>query len=359
MKSSIKKKKAVIYSLNFNAAHIAHLLASYQQCKELGYESILCIHQRFEPYLTGKNINYVIYKTPFQLKEVSLSLFLFPSLHNVIIATYQKLFMQTKILYLFHEPLDTIRSYVPYNKKKEIVLILLKHMVSLISVLLSDKVLLPSAKSYDLYKRKYAFLNRQYAYLPLLYPDNQPAVQPIRKYFSYIGGISKDHAFNEYLSFVTRAIEEGFMANQLNFLIASRNPLNLENPNIHRLLKSGRLTIQQGRHLTTEEINFYYAQSYVIWNAYNRTNQSGVLANSFMMGTPGIVMKTNLSEFVKDRVEVISINDNTNYQEISLALEELMSNYTQYSTAARSCFLRNFYYKAHNKHFQEIIESLL
>lgn len=358
MKLSIRKKKAVIYSLNFNAAHIAHLLASYQQCEELGYESILCIHQRFEPYFAGMNIKYVIYKTPLQLKKVDLSLFLFPSLHNIVVAAFQRLFMKTKILYLFHEPLDTIQSYLPYSNKREIGIILLKHIVSLILVSLSNEILLPSAKSYDLYKRKYSFLNRHYAYLPLLYPDGQPPIQPERKYFSYIGGISKDHAFEEYLSFVAKAIEEKFMVNQLNFLIASRDPLNVEDIHIHRLLNSGRLIIQQGRHLTTEEINYYYSQSYAIWNAYNRTNQSGVLANSFMLGTPGLVMKDNLSEFVRDRVEVIAINNNTDYQEIAMALKELMTKHTQYSQAARSCFLRNFYYRTHNQRFQRIIESL-
>lgn len=352
--------KVVIFSLNFNAAHISHLLASYLQCAELGYESVLCLHEKFEPFFVDQDIKYIIYKRNSLPKDVVLSIFLFPSIHNITQSIYLKLFTKSKIVYLYHEPLESIKSYLLYNTKWEIVVIILKNIISLLTVILSDAILLPSKKSYCLYIRNhYTCLNRHYFYFPLLYPDyNQVEVDQKRIYFSYIGGICNDHAFDEYLSFVLKAIEGNLWMGVLKFCIATRNRLDVNDSRIKRAMESGRLVVQQGRHLTNEEMSNYYSQSYVIWNAYNRTNQSGVLANSFMFGTPGLVMKDNLSEFITDHVEVVAIDNNKNYQEIVIALDEILSNYEQYSKAARECFLHNFYYRTHNRLFQNIVNSI-
>ena len=69
--------RVIIFSLNFNAAHISHLLASYLQCAELGYEPILCLHERFEPFFVNQDIKYIIYKRNPLPKDVVLSFFLF------------------------------------------------------------------------------------------------------------------------------------------------------------------------------------------------------------------------------------------------------------------------------------------
>lgn len=354
-------KKVIIFSLNFNSAHVSHLLASYLQCAELGYDPILCINENFEQFIINKNINYIVFKKNVIPKEVSLSIFLFPSLHNITQSLYLKLFTKSKIIYLYHEPLEHIKSYLLYHSILETCIIILKNIISLFTVILSDAILLPSKKSFNLYEHNhYTYLNKHYFYFPLLYPDYiHTNTNYTRTYFSYIGGICKDHAFDEYLSFILKAIEEKFLLNDgIKFCIATRNKLNINDTRIAKALESGRLVIQQGRHLTNEEISDYYSKSYVIWNAYNRTNQSGVLANSFMFGTPALVMKSNLSEFIKNHIEVLALNSNKDYQEITIALKEIITNFEQYSKAARKCFLENFYYKSQNERFRNIIDKI-
>ena len=49
-------KKVVIFSLNFNSAHISHLLASYMQCQDLGYDPILYLHKDFEPFISHEKV---------------------------------------------------------------------------------------------------------------------------------------------------------------------------------------------------------------------------------------------------------------------------------------------------------------
>ena len=45
------QKIALISSLKFRPAHLSHLIASYRQFEDLGYQSILFIHPDFIPFL--------------------------------------------------------------------------------------------------------------------------------------------------------------------------------------------------------------------------------------------------------------------------------------------------------------------
>jgi glycosyltransferase involved in cell wall biosynthesis len=143
----------------------------------------------------------------------------------------------------------------------------------------------------------------------------------------------------------------------LNFLIATKSKLDIDE-RIQKLLDTGRLFVFEGKPMTNEEINYHYKSSFAVWNAYNYTTQSGVLAKSFMFGTPAIVMCKNLSEFVENNREVVAIDDNNSYSEISEALYEIISNYDKYSDAARTCFVDNFYYRTHNKKMVDILKKL-
>ena len=43
--------RALIISLNFNPGHVSHMVASYKQCEELGYESVYYVNPAFIPFL--------------------------------------------------------------------------------------------------------------------------------------------------------------------------------------------------------------------------------------------------------------------------------------------------------------------
>ena len=109
--------------------------------------------------------------------------------------------------------------------------------------------------------------------------------------------------------------------------------------------------------MTDEEINHWYASSYVVWNAYSRTTQSGVLAKSFMFGTPAVVMSKNLCEVASNGVEVIAVNDNKDKKQIEDAVTEIIRNFTSYSKVCRERFLSTFFYRNYNELLRNILSN--
>jgi hypothetical protein len=220
---------------------------------------------------------------------------------------------------------------------------------------------LPSNKAITLYKKGWLYFNRHYFYLPLQFDDESIYCNAIaeRKYFSFIGSIGyiiNNHSFDSFLNFAETAIQKESLM-EFNFLIATKNTVIIDE-RFQKMINTGRLSVVAGKPLTNESINFYYKSSFVVWNAYARNTQSGVLAKSFMFGTPAIILQQNLSEFVKDGDEVAAINDNNSYDEISGALYKIINSYEHYSSAARKCFLENFYYRKNNEVMNTILKKL-
>lgn len=144
----------------------------------------------------------------------------------------------------------------------------------------------------------------------------------------------------------------------MKFLIATKSSLPVdENERLKVLVDSGRLHIIEGKPLTDEEINTYYSKSLVIWNAYARTTQSGVLAKAFMFGTPAVVLRKNVSEFVIPGNNVETIDNNGSYKEIITAIKKIEGNKEHYVRSARRAFLDFFYYKRYNENIKKIIET--
>lgn len=346
-------KIALIVSLNFNPGHVSHMLASYRQLEELGYESVYYVDEAFVPYLSKDSRIYVYGKE--KIANVSLAVFVFPSHKNLPVI--RKLKGQgAKIIYIFHEPLAPLNEYRKAGfSYKYLVRLWIINRISSLTVRWSDAVLVPSKKAEEFYHANPLYQNKNVHYLPLLYDDEWTAhyVDKARLYFGYIGTVAADHSFKEYLQFVEKAISENRLPH-IVFLIATKSEF--EVPRI--LAESSRLVIQKGRPLSNEEINEYYSSSFVVWNAYARTTQSGVLAKSFMFGTPAIVLRKNLSEFSVDGQEVAAIDDNTSFDEIEEAVLRITENFGHYSLAARKRFEDTFYYRHYNNTFSKILSSL-
>jgi len=335
--------KALIISLNFNPGHVSHMVAGYRQYEELGYEPVYCVAQRFVDFLPAGSRICVYGKDA--LPVADLALFVFPSEKNLgLIRTLKR--QGARVIYIFHEPLGPLKDYKEAGfSYKYLAKLWLINRINALTVKWSDEILLPSRKALELYKASRLYKNANYHYLPLLYDDeriDQLAQKP-RRYFSYIGTVAADHSFSEYLAFVQTAVQQNLLP-QLDFLIATRSEF--EVPEV--LAASSRVHIQKGRPLTDAEINEAYASSYVIWNAYARTTQSGVLAKSFMFGTPAIVLRKNLSEFVEDGKEVVAIDDNTSIEQIASAIQRILDDFPRYSAAVRARFEDTFYYKKYN-----------
>ena len=336
-------EKALIISLNFNPGHVSHMVAGYRQYEELGYEPVYCVAPRFVDFLPEGSRICVYGKD--SVPEAAVALFVFPSEKNLGLIRALKR-RGTRVIYIFHEPLGPLKEFREAGfSLKYLVKLWLINRINALTVKWSDEILLPSRKALELYKASPLYKNANYRYLPLLYTDERTAelAGTPRRYFSYIGTVAADHSFAEYLSFVEWAVKENRLP-QLNFLIATRSEFDV--PEV--LAASPRVKIQKGRPLTDAEINEAYASSYVIWNAYARTTQSGVLAKSFMFGTPAVVLRKNLSEFVQDGKEVVAIEDNTSFGQVEAAVKAVLEDFPRFSAAARARFEDTFYYRKYN-----------
>lgn len=346
-------KTAIIVSLNFHPGHVSHLVASYRQLEELGYKSVFCVNEAFVPYLP-KGSNISVYGKD-KLDKISIALFVFPSQKNLCLIHRLKR-EGTKIVYIFHEPLSPLKDY---RKAGFSYLYLIKlwiiNQISSLTVKWSDAVILPSLKAVEFYKANPLYTNPNIHYLPLMYDDEREKehVEAERKYFGYIGTIAADHSFQEYLQFIEWAINNNALPD-LGFLVATKSQFEVPDA----LKGNPRLFVQAGRPLSDEEINHFYAQTAVVWNAYERTTQSGVLAKSFMFGTPALILKRNSNEFTEDGVEVRAINDNTDINEILNAVECIRKDISNYSDNCRKRFLSSFYYRNYNDSFSNILEDI-
>ena len=139
----------------------------------------------------------------------------------------------------------------------------------------------------------------------------------------------------------------------VDFLVGTKSEFEVP----EALKNSKRVIIKKGKPMTDEEINACYSSTIVVWNAYARTTQSGVLAKSFMFGTPALVMRQNLNEFTHDGENVVAIDDNTNFEEIEAAVTKIRDNFNSFSTNCRQEFEKSFYYKVYNENLKKIINS--
>lgn len=199
--------KALIVSLNFNPGHVSHMIASYKQCKELGYDSYYYVNPSFKDYLPkAHNIITSDNKAP----ECDLAIFLFPSSYNLRLIYHIKR-KGSKIIYIFHEPLSPLKDYRKAGfSYKYLAKLWIINRISQLTVKWSDVILLPSKKAVSFYESNPLYTNQNYHYLPLMYDDewNEPSISKPRAYFSYIGTVAADHSFVEYLRFVEWAIRE-------------------------------------------------------------------------------------------------------------------------------------------------------
>lgn len=351
------KKKVLVISLNFRVAHISHLIANYKQMQELGYDVTCLVHPEALAYMP-KNIKCITDTKG--LGEFDYSIFWFPSMKNISKMVSLRLIHKSKIIYVYHEPIESFKEYVEAgNSKLDTIKILMKYSFALSFLKLSDMIILPSQKAIQLYEKGIAKkFNSNYEYLPLLYCDEttEETKKQKRKYISYIGGICNDHGFDEYVDFIMTAYKEKEFHN-IKFLIATRNTFKM-NEILTLMQKERVLEVVQGKPMSNDEINSYYASSFLVWNAYNRTTQSGVLAKAFMFGTPAIVLRNNLSEFVEDGREVVAIDDNRDYKQLAAASHVLIDDNMRFSQNARENFERNYLYSSHNEEMAVIIAKL-
>jgi hypothetical protein len=355
----MNRKKCLIISLKYHAGHWSHVVATYSLFTDLGYDTYLFVNEQF---FTDK------FKTDYRvcekLKLIDYRIFdtvivLFPHLKNTRQFLRFKLLGRARLIYFFHEPISSYRSF--YNSGFSIGQILRLFFVNQFNKLttfIATVIILPSETSFLTYKRDYEYLNVNYFKAPLLFDDEFKGTElniSEKKYISYIGTIASDHAFINFCEFVIYAINNELFRN-MEFLIATNSLVDAELKKV--LLSLGadvNIKIIDGSWLSDDEINYFYRTSAVVWNAYDRSNQSGVLAKSFMFATP--VLGNNLipNEFIIQNANGVYLKNNSDLYEMSTAIFHILNNLDSYALRSRETFIKNFYYKNQVDFFRNIV----
>jgi hypothetical protein len=341
--------KAILASKRFHPGHISHLEANEKLLKEQGFDVIFLVHNNFFCFSTSHTKDQrAKFLDCITLRQGDLFVVWFPSLSVVFNLLLVRLFTRATTVYIYHEPYTSFASYrhSGFGIRKALRVKAIA-MISCTICFFSRKIILPSSRAFDAVEiaihkpERYAKINLMYADES---DDSRPS--PERSSISYIGTIAEDHAFDEFVYLMKACIDDQLLETH-NFMIATRSRVPAKyNAVITECLSSGRLVLQSGTPMTNKNINLSYSQSFVVWNAYKRSMQSGVLPKAYMFGTPVIVATSNASEYFQDGIHGVLISNRYSVDEFCQAIGRLELSWTSMSNNCRNCYLDNFDYHA-------------
>lgn len=349
---------AILASKRFNPGHISHIEANSQLLEEHGFDVRFCLHENFLTFPGSKFNKREASATDYlQLNAGDLFIVWFPSLSVLLNMLFVRLLSSATVVYVYHEPYTSFASYREAGFSR--VKVLKITAISIVNWLLcglSHKIILPSSRAYQAMPLAHTNTTR-YAKINLLFSDEaQPEqINKSRSFISYIGTIADDHAFKEFVHLMHESISAGALPGY-SFLIATRSSIPEEMSSIiERGILSGRLMVQSGTPMTNEQINGFYAQSHLVWNAYKRSMQSGVLPKAYMFGTPVLMSTANQNEYFEDGVHGVLISDHYSVDEFENAVVRLESSWTVISRNCRNYYLQNFDYRALSSMFMNFV----
>lgn len=351
-------KKALIVSLHFSPGHSSHMVAWKNALEEIGYEVEFLLHPQYQE-MSSNTLSASFSED--SLNDVyEVVVIQNPSLRNKRFASSIKKTCDSRIVYIYHEPWDSIR-----NNLKEGPKVFTKKALSFFHhrsfLPLVDIVVLPSEHAKSLYLKRYRKMKERGSVIPLLFTDeitDESFDTENKEFFSYIGHAIRGHAFDMYIKFIHYCLER---ESDMKFMIATRTDISYIFEKEEWLMKSisnGRLLIRHGRPLSNEEINESFKRSFAVWNVYRRSTQSGVLPKAFMFGTP--VLASNVGsflEFVEPSVNGEIVDNEFDFEEIYERLINMKQNIHNYSQNARESFLNCFYYKANIMKLASVIDA--
>ena len=340
---------AILISHRFNPGHLSHIDANFKLLCEAGYDVKFRLNQSFFK-LSGdaRHSNDTVLKNCVSLVARDLFIVWFPSFAALRDMFFLRIFSKVTVVYVFHEPFSSLGSYwgAGFGLFK-IAKIALVSVVNYCLVSMAQKIVLPSSAAMVAYEARYN-KKKPHAQFPLMFDDEAKNVLPggKREFISYIGTVAEDHAFDEFLNFASWVLVNKKL-DGYKLLIATRSVLSVETlARVQRFVDAGLMQVQHGRPLSNAEINFFYARSVVVWNAYRRSMQSGVLPKAYMFGTPVVTSSANPSEFFFDDLTGVQISSNYDLNEILRAIEKIIVKFPLYSRACRKIFDEQFFYRS-------------
>jgi hypothetical protein len=352
--------KAVLVSLRFNPGHLSHLIANHKLLKESGFAVSLRINPLFIDLAENRSL-----KDDFSgsyvpgLRRADLFIVWFPSVGALLEMLRVRVSSDATIVYVNHEPYTSIRSYREsgFGVRKSVRIALVGLVGSLLAWL-SHKVILPSARALVRFEET-NYLKKPCAKINLMFDDESTPqlLESKRLYVSYIGTIAEDHAFDDFVRFMDY-VSNSSIGGDVRFLIATKSDIPPDClSTIERCERRGTVKVVCGAPLSNTEINRHFSSSLVVWNAYRRSMQSGVLAKAYMFGTPVLTSAASPSEFFVANVTGQQISADYDPSEILAAIETISRNFNAYSVACRRYFLEHFYYSSLKRSFLDFVTS--
>lgn len=337
--------KVAVVSLRFAAGHIAHLRAYRELFRELNCDVKLFLEKPYKDFIEPDESIVFIESYQPVLDWNPETVFSYNIANENIKLAKQCKRRKIPFYYVLHEPWDsfkellTLRDRVPRR--------IAANVVNYLTCRNAYKVILASQNGKTKYETYMKGCNKNYTVFPLLFCDEYDAsVEIERKYFSYIGGFTENRGCLAFLSFIEYAMENNL---DIRFKIATRTDISgyVKSEVLQKAIKNGVLVIQDGKPMTTEEINHHYREAICVWNAYISSTQSGVLPNALMQGAPVVVGNRGVAEeVISDKVEGCYISIPHKKEEILMAYREIQDKLEEFANNARRCFLKNYFYRS-------------
>lgn len=257
-----------------------------------------------------------------------------------------------KIVFCVHEPISKITDFQNL-KLSTLQLAKLRAMRILIrlQIVLSSMLIAYSRKTVSELNKTKPIVTH-----PLLYVDQNTSISSVVKdHIAYIGTIANDHAFPEFVAFVEHCLEYELFPNQ-RFLIATRSEFDKDHFVRWGLQKAARVSIQSGCILSDSQINACYSRAKIVWCAYSRSNQSGVLPKAYMFGSPVIVLAGIMDDHFQagvlgEAITSYAVND------IVQSVNLILNDYTQLSKNCRRYYTSTFDYKANLEAVKKLVHT--
>lgn len=343
MKSKIR---VCVISQWFSPGHTDHIVALCRMFVHLGYEATAFLNSEYRDYVTDDMQIFYSDEQELPLADLYLIWNISPKDWRSIRAS-RKTGSSSKWVFTYHEPylgvIGTIKSYGfneknwPYTFKA-----LVRQLFTRPVLGASDLILFASEKASEQCRLSNPEFAGKGVVLPLPFPDyflDEDTAGP-REYFSFVATASPDKAFKNFLNFVIYASEHD---DSIKFQVVTRTDISeMLTPDLRELEGNGRLRIEHGRDLSTNEINAAFKRSNCCWFAYNRSNQSGALCKALMFGVP--VLYTNVGSFPDylDATCGVCVESNIDNAEIYKGYQRILENADSYRKAARERYLTQF-----------------
>ena len=337
--------KIALVSLRFSPGHVAHICAYQKLFSMICDEVVVLLHPLYQEFLPALPATIFTEHWEEVLKTQPDRVFVYNICMDNIKLARECRKRLIPMLYVLHEPMCSLEDLWKEGKKAPRSLV--ARLVNWRICALSKKVLLASQNGMKTYEKYMRRCNGNYAFFPLIFCDDTLCNQAIeREYCSYIGNFVEPHGCKEFAHFAEYVLQE---QKDIKLLIATKTNIDiyLRSPVFQQAMADGRLTVQSGRIMTTQEINTFYRRSVCVWNVYNRSTQSGVLPNALMQGTPLIVNRNGVAkEVMSDKSAGCFITMPPDNEQIWQSYCYIKNHLQKMQANAREIFLEKYFYKA-------------